>query len=218
MRERLKSKMNFIKKSILKFLLKYFKSPNKTDSYSAQSKVIIYLWFILTVTLNILNTVVFMYPYWFGTVNLPNSIPIDFTNQESTHVTNLYSKSNNLGYFGLYRFCLKTLVVLPDNKYLNEFVNSSTSPQLAQHNSSTKANISLSIKLTSYQTFFKCAGHFSRSQTILNSYFKASTYLVGLACIVGYVCVFFSFLIAFALPQFVLYFSSFLQMTIGNLL
>jgi hypothetical protein len=212
--------MNFIKKSILKFLLKYFKSSNKIESYSAQSKIIIYLWFILTVALNILNTIVFLYPYWFGSVNLPNTIPIDFTNLESTHVTSLYSKSNNLGYFGLYRFCTKTLVVLPDNKYLNEFVSNSTSTKLIhlnEHNNSTKTNISSAIKLTSYQTFFKCSGHFSKSQTILNSYFKASTYLVGLACIVGYFCVFFSFLIAFALPQFILYFSSFLQMTTGNL-
>jgi len=176
--------------------------PCDNKNYSNQMKVTIYLWYLLTIIMTILNSIVFLNPYWLGTKY--NEFDKNQTNDEaSTNFegfiqTNLPTQSHStLAYFGLYRYCFKetTLLVYLDN--------------------TTSVDSIGNFKFKEFQSFFKCSGHFSQANSILNVYFMICTYLIGVACILGIVCIGFSFTISFSSPQLILYMCSFIQIVMG---
>ncbi len=198
--------MNFLKNKIISRLVScQVDQPNASEYYSNYFKITIYLWFLLSILLSILNTIVFLNSYWLGNQSLLN---VTSTNDESTtnNLENFYQndyqaqQSNSIAYFGLYRYCFKetTILVIIDNN--------------------TKTDSIENLKIKPYQSFFKCSGYFTQANTILNVYFIISTYMIGAACVLGYACVAISFLIAFTSPQFILYLSSFTQVLMGTLL
>ena len=173
------------------------------EFYSVHFKITIYLWFLLSILLSILNTIIFLNSYWLGNVNLVNVTSsvddeLTTTNLEDLYQNDYQTQMHSIAYFGLYRFCFKetTVLVVMDTRNRTDSVED--------------------LKFKPYQSFFKCSGHFTQANTILNVYFMITTYMMGLTCILGYVCVAFSFLIAITSPQFILYLSSFFQIIMGN--
>jgi len=170
---------------------------------SNQWKSTIYLWYLLTIFLTILNSYVFLNPYWLGTKytewDKTQTNDEVSTNFEGFIQTNFPTQTqNNLAYFGLFRYCFKetTLLVYLDNK--------------------TSVDTIGNFKFKEFQSFFKCSGHFSQANSILNVYFMICTYLIGLACILGCVCIAFSFTILLTSPQLILYMCSFIQIVMGR--
>lgn len=168
--------------------------------YSKQMKITIYLWYLLTIILTVLNAVVFLNPYWLGTNynDIEKNQTSDEANTNFEQISNFPVQThNNLAYFGLYRYCFKetTLLVYLDN--------------------TTNADLIGSFKFKQFQSFFKCSGNFSQANSILNVYFMICTYLIGVACVLGVVCIGFSFTIFFSSPQLILYMCSFIQIVMG---
>lgn len=247
---------NFTKQSLTNLALARIDDPQdviysnaiageKSSAFSTQTKIILYIWFLLTVAFSILNMVCLVYPFWLGTTNMAvrvdaanGTIPVISSHYNSTDPTigqpeldNL-AQSNSIrhGYFGLYKHCVRVSSSILNKNAVNKkrvAKSADQSAQLAQSefNQEKMSVDEMNITLTETQmfvssslTFSKCSGSWLNISSILNVYFKISTYLIVLACSIGIICVAVCFLIAFALPKIVLHMSSALQITIALLI
>lgn len=166
-------------------------------TYATQTKIILYLWFLLTISFAILNTIVFTYPYWIGNTHFPIDSSIQELNVENINFDDLIFSKDYKAHFGLFRYCLKDLIKR-NIKNLSDIVS---------------VEIDTNGIFSEETFYFRCSGHWSES---INIYFRISTYLVGFSCVVGILCVAICFLIVFTYPQFILYVCSCLQLLIGR--
>ena len=162
------------------------------------ANLIIYVWFLLIILFSIIYFIIFVSPDWIST-NSNNTLhsKIKLIDDENNAYSTRLKKS---GHFGLYKYCIRLSTV--KNK-LNDF----TAPQNSTRNYFIKSDV----------TYTKCVGEWNSLEAFQNVYFGISTCLVGLACILGIVCVAVCFWIIFCtkIPQVVLYLSSFIQIANG---
>ena len=154
----------------------------KKGKYSMISKIILYVWFKLTISFAILNTIIFISPHWYGNVDLPY-LPIELSGADTIHLTEYRSSSNELAskhvaHFGLFRYCFKLSLFTSSikNEDLNENSFNLTSYDIMGRNESNFSIIQIKsnkMELSTFQTFFKCTGHWSQTKKYLNNYFKS---------------------------------------------
>ena len=81
---------------------------DKTNSFKL-TNILIYVWFLMTITFAFLNFIVFLSPYWLSTGSLPLNNKIRLFEEENLVYITKHQKQS--GFLGLYKYCIRISTV-----------------------------------------------------------------------------------------------------------